>query len=411
MMNATSPATPPRPGTQEGEPERVQAHAGALSGVRVVDLSRVLAGPFCATILADLGAEVVKVETPWGDDSRQYGPYVDGESSYYRLFNRSKLGLSLDLKDPADRDTCRALIDHADVVVENFRPGVMARLGLAPDELVARNPRLIITSISGFGQTGTMASAPAYDLVAQAMSGIMSVTGHPGGPPTRVGISIGDLIPGLYAAIATLAALRERDTSGRGQHIDLAMFDALVSLLESVGMRELHGDTTPQAVGNDHAMTVPFSTYGASDGQVVIAVTNETLFARLTHALGLEWMAQDPRFSTNDARVAHREDVRELFEEALAAYTVEEAVAMLSEHGVPASPVCDVRQALRGPLAQERGVVAVEPDGFSTLASPLRLRGSCPPRPAPRLGQHNGEVADLLARWAAGAAAAEGDRR
>lgn len=370
---------------------------GALHGVRVLDVSRVLAGPFCSMILADLGAEVIKVETPWGDDTREFGPFWGEHSAYYRMVNRSKKGITLDLKSDEGRSTLLGLAARADVVVENFRPGVMERLGISPATLLEVNPRLVVTSISGFGQSGSMSTAPAYDLVAQALSGIMSITGQVDGGPTRVGISLGDIIPGLYAAIGTLGALMERQQTGRGQHVDLAMYDSLISVLESVAMRALYEDATPTAVGNDHAMTVPFSTYAASDGDVVITVSNERLFATLAEALGLDHMLADARYATNAARVERRDEVRDIIEEALSDKTVEEALDLLRSAGVPSSKVVDVEEAIHGSLAKERGVLVQEPDGFTTLASPLRLAGLRPPAAAPGLGEHN----DLISTWLA----------
>ncbi|WP_165243385.1 CaiB/BaiF CoA transferase family protein [Corynebacterium lizhenjunii] len=367
-----------------------------LEGVRVLDLSRILAGPFCAMMLADLGAEVIKIETPWGDDSREFGPFWNGDSAYYRLFNRSKQGITLDLKNPTDVETFTELARRADVVVENFRPGVMDRLGIGPQELLKANPSLIITSISGFGQQGSFRELPAYDLVAQALSGLMSVTGPVGGPATRTGVSLGDLVPGLYATIATLAALRQREATGRGQHIDIAMYDSLVSILESVAMRSLHTDEDITAVGNDHAMTVPFSTYRVSDGDVVIAVSNAKLFERLAPAIGIEYMLEDSRYATNEARVARREEVRQLIEQAIANETVASLTAKLQQAGVPCAHVASVDEALHGPLGQERSVLATEADGFVTLASPLKIHGMRPPTPAPQLGQHNGGIGKLL---------------
>lgn len=370
---------------------------GALHGIRVLDISRVLAGPFCSTILADLGAEVIKVETPWGDDTREFGPFWGEHSAYYRMVNRSKKGITLDLKSDEGRKTLLALAARSDVVVENFRPGVMERLGISAATLTELNPRLVVTSISGFGQTGSMSAAPAYDLVAQALSGIMSVTGQIDGGPTRVGISLGDIVPGLYAAIGTLGALMERQQTGRGQHVDLAMYDSLVSVLESVAMRALYEDGTPTAVGNDHAMTVPFSTYAASDGDVVITVSNERLFATLAKTLGLDYMLDDPRYSTNEARVERREEVRGLIEDVLSDKTVDETLDQLRTAGIPSSKVVDVEEAINGPLAKERGVLVREPDGFTTLASPLKLAGLRPPENAPGLGEHN----DLINSWLA----------
>ena len=367
-----------------------------LSGIRVLDLSRVLAGPFCSMILADLGAEVIKVESPWGDDSRQFGPFVDGTSAYYRLFNRSKMGITLDFKNDDDKEVLRDLVRRADVVVENFRPGVLEKLGLGPEELLEVNPRLVVTSISGFGQTGSLAKEPAYDLVAQAMSGLMSITGWQNGKPTRVGISLGDLIPGLYAAIGTVSALYQRESTGRGQHLDLAMYDSLISVMESVGMRALYDDVPPTRIGNDHGLSAPFSTYATKDGDVVIAITTNRLFERLANALGIPEMATDDRFAEPVARSENRVALRELIEESLSTKTRAETIALFEEHGVPTARVYDLDEALRSPFAEERGVIAEETDGFRTLASPLKLAGMEAPKPAPELGQHNDRIESWL---------------
>ena len=366
-----------------------------LEGVRVLDLSRVLAGPFCAMILADLGAEVIKVESPWGDDSRQFGPFVDGESAYYRLFNRSKKGITLDFKADEDKEILRELVRRSDVVVENFRPGVLEKLGLGPADLLKINPRLVVTSISGFGQTGKMSKEPAYDLVAQAMSGLMSITGWADSSPTRVGISLGDLVPGLYAALGTVSALYQRETTGQGQHIDLAMYDSLVSIMESVGMRALYDDTPPTRIGNDHGLSAPFSTYATKDGEVVIAITNNRLFERLANAFNMPELMTDERFSDPVARSDNRVALRALIEEFLSTKTQTETIALFAEHGVPTARVYDLDVALKSPLAEERGVIAVESDGFKTLASPLKLSGMAAPSPAPKLGEYNDEIS----RW------------
>jgi len=370
---------------------------GSLEGLRVLDLSRVLAGPFCAMILADLGAEVIKVESPEGDDSRHFGPWYNGESAYYRLFNRSKYGITMDLKAEEQREQLLELVRRSDILIENFRPGVMARLGLAAEDLMAINPRLIIVSISGFGQDGPLQKAPAYDLIAQAMSGLMSITGWPGGEPTRTGVSLGDLIPGLYGAIAALAAVNERHNTGKGQQIDVAMLDSLMSVLESVGMRALHGEE-PVACGNDHAMSTPFSTYATGSGTIAIAIAGDRLFPRLTEALNRpEWL-EDERFKEQTLRNTYPVEFRAALEEALSAFTAEEAITLLSEHQVPVSKVHSVNDALHSEHSVHRGTVAVESDGFKTLASPLRLTGSVAPSPAPILGQHN----EMLQQWIAG---------
>ncbi|WP_427008450.1 CaiB/BaiF CoA transferase family protein [Pseudarthrobacter sp. H2] len=368
---------------------------GSLQGIRVLDLSRVLAGPFCAMILADLGAEVIKVESPEGDDSRHFGPTVKGESGYYRLFNRSKFGITLNLKDTRDRSKLLDLVRNSDVIIENFRPGVMDRLGIAAGTLLEINPRLVVVSISGFGQDGPLRNAPAYDLIAQAMSGLMSVTGWPGGQPTRVGVSLGDIIPGLYGATAALAALQERHLTGKGQHIDIAMLDSLVSILESVGMRALHGEE-PAACGNDHAMSTPFSTYQTKDGTVAIAIAGDRLFPRLTEALGRsEWLA-DERFKEQTRRNTHPAEFRAALETALSTLTTAEVVTLLQAHQVPVSEVYSVKDALTNEHARTRGLVAIESDGFATLASPIRLTGSVQPRPAPKLGEHNDRISEWI---------------
>lgn len=368
---------------------------GSLEGLRVLDLSRVLAGPFCAMILADLGAEVIKVESPDGDDSRHFGPWYNGESAYYRLFNRSKYGVTMDLKDAEVREQLLAMVRRSDVVIENFRPGVMDRLGLSAETLLQANPRLVIVSISGFGQDGPLQKAPAYDLIAQAMSGLMSITGWPDGQATRVGISIGDVIPGLYGAIAALAAINERHHTGRGQHIDVAMLDSLVSVLESVGMRALHGEE-PVACGNDHAMSTPFSTYLTGRGSIAIAIAGDRLFPRLTEALNRSEWLEDERFKEQTRRNEFPVEFRAALEEALSPFTDDEAIELLTAHHVPVSKVHTVNEALNSEHSEHRGSVATESDGFKTLASPLRLTGSVAPSPAPTLGQHNELIADWM---------------
>ncbi|HLH64764.1 MAG TPA: CoA transferase [Solirubrobacteraceae bacterium] len=370
-----------------------------LVGVRVLDLGRVLSGPFCAALLADLGAEVIKVEPPEGDDSRLFGPFVDGECAYFRLVNRGKLGLTLDLRAERDRELLRELARRCDVLIENFRPGTLDRLGL--DGLERLNPRLIVLSISGFGQTGPLADRPAYDLIAQAFSGLMSVTGWSPQRPTRCGISLGDVVPALYGALAVVAALRQRDITGCGQRIDLAMVDCLVAIMESVAMRALHSDEEILPCGNDHAQTAPLSTYAAADGEVAIGVSNDRLFGRLATALGRRDWLEDPRFMPYAVRCTHARELREELERALCGLSVREAVAALERAGVPVSPVQGVREALAHPQLRARGMVVREADGFETIASPIRLTGCVTPNPAPRQGEHQ----HLIERWLA-----EGER-
>ena len=361
----------------------------------MLDLGRVLSGPFCAALLADLGAEVIKVEPPDGDDSRLFGPFVDGECAYFRLVNRGKHGITLDLRRNRDLDVLRGLAQRSDILIENFRPGTLHRLGL--DDLEALNPRLIVISISGFGQTGPLASQPAYDLIAQAFSGLMSVTGWAPQQPTRCGISLGDMVPALYGALAAVAGLRQRELTGRGQRVDLSMVDSLVSILESVAMRALHSGEEIVPCGNDHAQTAPLSTYAAADGPVAIGVSNDRLFERLAAALARSEWLDDPRFMPYASRCAHAGEMREAIERALTGLTVEQAVARLAAVGVPVSPVHGVREALTHPQLRARGMVVAEEDGFETIASPIRLQGARPSRRAPRQGEHD----DLIDAWLA----------
>ncbi|WIM72625.1 CoA transferase [Corynebacterium suedekumii] len=359
---------------------------GALYGIRVLDISRVLAGP-SARRSSRISAPRSSRSRPPGETTPASSA-ASGESTppttAWSTARRS--GITLDLKSDEGRETLLALAARSDVVVENFRPGVMERLGISAATLIELNPRLVVTSISGFGQTGSMSAAPAYDLVAQALSGIMSVTGQIDGGPTRVGISLGDIVPGLYAAIGTLGALMERQQTGRGQHVDLAMYDSLVSVLESVAMRALYEDGTPTAVGNDHAMTVPFSTYAASDGDVVITVSNERLFATLAKTLGLDYMLDDPRYATNEARVERREEVRGLIEGVLSDKTVDEALDLLRTAGIPSSKVVDVEEAINGPsrrnAASSSGNRMASPPSLHHSSSPASARRRTPPASA-----------------------------
>lgn len=312
------------------------------------------------------------MEPPGGDDSRLFGPFVDGECAYFRLVNRGKYGISLDLREESDQQVLRSLAERSDVLIENFRPGTPERLGLA--DIEERNPRLIIVSISGFGQTGPLRAQPAYDLIAQAFSGLMSVTGWSPEEPTR-GVSLVDTIPALYGALAAVAALRQREQTGRGQRIDIAMVDSLVSVLENVAMRALHSDQPIEPCGNDHPQTAPLSTYAAADGPVAIGVSNDRLFERLAAALGRQEWLRDPRFMPYATLCAHGVELREEIERVLEGLTVERAVAALTAGGVPAAPVTLVRDALAHPQLVARKMVMAEEDGFATIASPIRLRG------------------------------------
>src|SRR5216683_3408270 len=291
---------------------------GPLAGIVVVDLTRVLAGPFCTLVLADLGARVVKVERPGsGDDARAIGPFVHGASAYFASVNRGKESVALDLSLEADLATLHRLLAGADVLIENFRPGVMDRLGLGWEAVHARHPGLVYASVSGFGQTGPYAGRPAYDMVAQAMGGIMSITGHPGGEPTRVGTSVGDITAGLFTAVGILAALHDRAGSGGGRRVDVAMLDCQVAILENALARYAATGVAPGPLGSRHPSITPFGVFRAADGHLVLAAGNDALFARLCSVLAVPDVAADPRFASNELRTVHHAELRAALESAL----------------------------------------------------------------------------------------------
>jgi CoA:oxalate CoA-transferase len=283
-------------------------------------------------------------------------------------------------------------------LIENFRPGTLARLGLPLARIQNLNPRLVLVSITGFGQHGPLRDLPAYDLLIQAMSGLMAATGPVGGDPTRSAVSLGDLVPGLYAALGAVAALYERQHTGRGRHVDVAMLDVLTSLLESVAMRALHTDEPIVPLGNDHALSAPFGTYRTADGEIAITVANDRLFARFADTVGRPDWPRDARFATDAKRALHRDELRMEIEAELAGLTVEEALARLREAGIPAGPILGVREALAQPQAFARAMVVEEEDGFRTIGSALKLGEPLrAPRPAPLLGEHQ----ELIERWLA----------
>jgi CoA:oxalate CoA-transferase len=335
-----------------------------------VDLTRVLAGPFCTLLLADLGARVVKVERPGrGDDARGIGPFVAGRSAYFGSLNRGKESIALDLRAPEDRAVFERLLARADVLVENFRPGVMARLGYGWDALHARHPRLVVAATSGFGQTGPYAQRPAYDLVAQAMGGLMGLTGHPGAPPTRVGTSIGDLAAGLFTALGVSAALVHRTRTGEGVFVDVAMLDCQVALLENAIARLEATGAPPGPLGSRHPSIAPFEAYACADGHLVVAVGTDALFHALCRVLGRAELAGDPRFATNDLRVRHVDALKVEIESALAGAGRAAWLERLGAAGVPCGPIQDVAEVLADPQVAARNM-AVRIGGRGGLRTP-----------------------------------------
>jgi len=361
-----------------------------LTGLKILDLTRVMAGPFCTALLADLGAEVIKLEPPQGDDYRHIGPFVQGCSALFTLMNRGKQSIVLDLKDADAQATARAIALHCDVVVENFRPGVASRLGLGP-ELRDDKPSLIYASISGFGQTGPDAHLPAYDLVAQAMSGLMAATGEAGGKPLKVGESYGDLMAGLYASWAILAALYRRNATGEGATIDVAMFDALFSLLPTSHALQFYANRTPTPVGNRHPLSTPFGCFACADGQAVIAVLGDRQWQALCGVIGSD-MGQDAALATDEGRTLQEPRIKAAIEEWTLPRPMADVVAALSAAGIPTAQVQSLAQAAASPHAQARELVSQMAHpvfGHSAIVGqPVRFDGAKPisATSAPQLG-------------------------
>ena len=379
---------------------RPMPHA-ALDGLLVADFSRVLAGPLCTQTLGDLGADVVKVERPeTGDDTRQWGPpFVDEGSTYYLGLNRNKRSLVLDLRDETDNALAQELCARADVVLESFRPGAMERLGLGYAAVRSRNPGVIYTSISAFGSGEPTRGLPGYDLLVQAMSGYMSITGAPDGHALKPGTALADMLTGLYATIGTLAALQARERSGTGQHVEVSLMDSALASLLNLGSSFLNTGVVPGRSGNRHPSIAPYETFAAADRDIALAGGNDVIFERLCGVLGRPELAHDPRFATNADRVGNREALGAELEAAFAGDTAEAWAERLNAAGVPAGPVNDVGEAFA--LAERLGLEPVaELDGVRTARSPLRL-SETPARSRlrpPRLGEHDGELRAWLSR-------------
>jgi len=375
---------------------------GPLTGRLVVDLTRGLAGPFCTLVLADLGARVIKVEAPGrGDDARQIGPFIGGRSAYFMSLNRGKESIALDLKDAGDRAVFEKLLARADVLAENFRPGVMERLGYGWDEVHRRFPRLVFASTSGFGQTGPYADRPAYDIVVQAMGGVMSLTGHPGGPPTRVGTSIGDIAAGLFTAIGIQAALIERERSGEGAQVDVAMLDSQVATLENAIARYAATGEVPGPMGSRHPSIAPFEALATRDGHLVVAAGNDALFSALCETVGRPELAGDPRFASNELRRQNLDALGEALEAALSTDTSEHWIAELERAGVPCGPLYDVAQVTGDPHIAARNMIVTIADaaagGVKMAGNPIKLSGHADPVVRPPAPELDGDRARILA--------------
>lgn len=378
----------------------------ALHGIRVLDLSRYLSGPTLTMLLADLGADVIKVETlPIGDPARQSGPFVGGESVYYMASNRNKRSLAVNLRDPRGRELCLALADQTDVLVQNFRPGVVERIGLDYEQLRERNERLVYCSISGFGSRPPGSELPGFDQTAQAMSGLMSVTGTAETGPMRVGIAVADSATGVFGAVGVLAALLERSRTGRGQRVECSLMESMVSLMSYQAQKYLSLGEVPGQDGNDHPLMFPQGTFLAADGRLTLASGNEKMWAVLCRVLDLEHLVDDPRFANNAQRMRNRIELRSLLEGALRKDSVEHWVATLNEAGIPSSPVLNVGQALEHPIAEALELVGdVRHSSLGemrVLGTPIKLDSTQDDwlrLPPPLLGEHSVEICRELGR-------------
>ena len=357
---------------------------GPLSGITVVDLSRILAGPYCTLLMAEMGARVIKVEPPkGGDDARAYGPFVNGKSTYFASVNRGKESIALDLKAEGDRKIFEKLLEKADVVVENFRPGTMEKLGYGWETLHAKYPQLIYASASGFGHTGPNSKDPAYDMVMQGMGGIMSITGNEGQPPSRVGMSVGDIGAGLYTAVAVNAAIVHRLKTGESTKVDIAMFDCQLALLENAIMRYTVEKEIPGPLGARHPTITPFEAFATSDGSMIIAAGNDSLFIKMCEALGRSDMATSPEYKSNALRQKSQKKLKQEIESVLKTNTTDHWIAVVSKGGVPCGPINNIAQAIAHPQVAARNMLVEVPDGsggtLKLAGNPLKMSAFADP--------------------------------
>lgn len=379
---------------------------GPLNGIIVVDMSRVLAGPFTAMILSDLGARVIKVEAPGkGDDSRSFPPIKNGVSAYFSSVNRGKESIALNLKDDKDKGILLKILEKADVLVENFRPGVMERLGLGWEVLKEKYPKLIYAASSGFGHTGPYSKRAAYDMVVQAMGGIMSITGHPGESPIRIGTSIGDLTAALYAVIGIVAALYDRIATGKGCKIDISMLDCQVAFLENAIARYLLSGTIPKPLGGVHPSICPFGVFKTADSYVIIVAGNDKLFETMANVIGMPELLTDERYKSNPDRCAHVWELKADMERGLAKKTTEEWLQILEKAGIPFAPINDIKAVVEDPQINERNMIVEteDPDaGVVKMAgNPIKMSSYDDPHVrvrAPHLDEHGKSIIEEFCR-------------
>jgi len=377
---------------------------GPLSGILVIDLSRILAGPYCTLLMAEMGARVIKVEPPkGGDDARAYGPFVNGKSTYFASVNRGKESIALDLKNDEHRKIFEKLLEKADVVVENFRPGTMEKLGYGWETLHAKYPQLIYASASGFGHTGPNSKDPAYDMVMQGQGGIMSITGNEGQPPSRVGMSIGDIGAGLYTAVAVNAAIVHRLKTGESTKVDIAMFDCQLALLENAIMRYTVEKEIPGPLGARHPTITPFEAFATSDGSMIIAAGNDSLFIKMCEALGRSDMATDPAYKSNALRQKSQKKLKDEIESVLKTNTTDHWIAVVSKGGVPCGPINNIAQAIQHPQVAARNMLVDVPDGsggtLKLAGNPLKMSAFPDPttrRAAPDLDSDRDAILSYL---------------
>jgi CoA:oxalate CoA-transferase len=374
-----------------------------LSGVKVLDLTRVLSGPFCTALLGDMGADIIKVEAPEGDSIRSSGALKNGLSTYFAQFNRNKRSIVLDLRTPEAKETLARLVAGSDVLVENFRPGVLARLGFDDTRLFSLKPSLVVCSINGFGSTGPYKDRPAFDFIAQALSGFMSVNGTSDGPPLRSGLPISDLVAGLYAALSITAAVFHARTTGQGQRTEVSLTNGMVSMLSYIATTYFASGSVPPRSGNDHPIAAPYGLFPTRDGQIALAPADNTFFGRLADAIGLPELKTDPLYATNATRVANRARINAIVGGRLASETTAYWVETLNKAGVPSGPVNGVAEALSDPqITAQEMVLTVPHPGHGALnllgfpmkfsQTPCRIR-----RTAPGLGEHTAEILEQIA--------------